>query len=87
MVYTASALGQSAIPGTEWHRCPIGSGYVFGRLVAITQRAWNARCLTCGHRFPLPGIRIGAAGRPAKLLRCPRCERWRCCRVEPIPAA
>jgi hypothetical protein len=60
---------------------------VFRRLVEITQRTWSARCLTCGHRFPFPGIRIGAAGRPAKLLRCPRCERWRCCRVEPIPAA
>ncbi|MFM9145025.1 MAG: hypothetical protein ACKORL_06600 [Phycisphaerales bacterium] len=59
---------------------------MLSRLVAITQRTWSARCLTCGHRFPYPGIRLGAAGRPARLLRCPRCERWRCCRVEPIPA-
>ncbi len=48
-----------------------------------TQRNWMARCLTCGEEFPYPGIRIGAAGTPRKLLRCPRCERLRCCRVVP----
>jgi hypothetical protein len=53
-------------------------------LVERTQRHWTARCLTCGLRFPYPGIRIGAAGRLVKLLPCPRCGRWRCCRVEPV---
>ena len=60
---------------------------LFARLVAHTQQHWHARCLTCGLRFPYPGIRIGAAGRPAKLLRCPRCARRRCCRVEPNSTA
>jgi len=53
-------------------------------MVEHTQRSWTARCLTCGLKFPLPGIRYRAAGRPVLLRPCPRCERWRCCRVEPV---
>ena len=48
-----------------------------------TDRHWQARCLTCGTRFPVPGIRYLAAGRPVKIVRCPACARWRCCRIEP----
>ena len=48
-----------------------------------TLRHWQARCLTCAARFPLPGIRYKAVGRPVKILRCPDCARWRCCQVEP----
>jgi hypothetical protein len=55
-------------------------------LRARTVRNWSARCLTCGHRFPYPGIRVGAYGKPCKLMPCPRCQRWRCCRVEPVGA-
>ncbi|MEY2715688.1 MAG: hypothetical protein RIT24_2031, partial [Planctomycetota bacterium] len=28
--------------------------------------------MTCGHAFPYPWIRVGAAGRPCKLMPCPR---------------
>jgi hypothetical protein len=57
---------------------------VLRRLREHTQRHWQARCLTCGLAFPYQGIRIGAAGKPIKLLHCPRCRRWRCCRAEPV---
>ncbi|MBU3684142.1 MAG: hypothetical protein FGM39_09075 [Phycisphaerales bacterium] len=50
----------------------------------MTQRKWQARCLTCDAAFPYPGIRLGAAGRPIRLMRCPRCARLRMCRAEPI---
>jgi len=36
-------------------------------LVALTQRKWQARCLTCNEVFPYPGVRLGAAGRPIRL--------------------
>ena len=54
------------------------------RLVEHTRKHWQARCLTCARTFPYPGIRIGAAGRPVKLMRCPHCDRMRMCRAEPI---
>lgn len=53
-------------------------------LVAETRKAWQARCLTCDTVFVYPGIRLGAAGEPIRLMKCPTCERARLCRAEKI---
>jgi hypothetical protein len=55
-------------------------------LRARSARNWTARCMTCGHAFPYPWIRVGAAGRPCKLMPCPRCGGWRCCKITPARA-
>jgi endogenous inhibitor of DNA gyrase (YacG/DUF329 family) len=41
-------------------------------------RAWMARCPDCGTErsvWDMGGIRWKAAGKPRRLLKCPKCQR------------
>jgi len=45
---------------------------------------WETRCLTCGLSEPFGkyGYRLGGAGTDYRLHWCPRCQRYRCHRIQ-----